>query len=181
MTMVTTLSQRTDTYIKYNKYNTYNTYNKRQKNSLCENSEKSEIAAFRHLGFLPENIIASEMILSQLYLRRKVPDCIFSTIHGNVAVEVKRIKNVVHKDTVLNALEKVHTELVRDFDIKIFHIVFQARGIGNRDKVSNVIRDVHGILKKIIPCIPYKMENGVKLYIHVQKVSEHEFENIGYN
>ena len=53
----------------------------------------------------------------------------------------------MHKDTVYNALEKVHADLANSFDLKEVHIVFQTRENGVRDKVNCVSKDVHGIIK----------------------------------
>ena len=151
------------------------------KRSLCENSEYSERLAFQKLGFTWRNQIASETHLSTCYPNQKVPDAIFSTIDGNIAVEVKRVKNVMHKDTVVNAIGKMHAAIVNDFNIKQYHIVFQTRGNGARDKVTCVVRDVHGILKKMITTVPYRLQTGPTLFIHIQKVGETAFTNIGYN
>jgi len=151
------------------------------KRSLCQNSEYSEVLAFQKLGFTLKNQVASETLLSTRYPNQKVPDAIFAMVGGNVAVEVKRVKNVMHKDTVINALGKMHPGIVRDFKIKHYHIVFQTRGNGARDKVACVVRDVHGILKKVIPTIPYRLPTGPTLFIHVQRVGETAFTNIGYN
>ena len=152
----------------------------KDKKTLCSNSEISENLAFSFLGFRDENRIVSESELALIYRRQRVPDSIFKTDLGNVAVEVKRVKNVIHKDTVINALEKINTAIVYDFKLKHFYIVFQTRESGQRDSVNNIIRDVHGILKKILPSIPYKAKNGVKIYVHVQKVGDLPFENIGF-
>ena len=148
--------------------------------SLCKNSELSEKIAFSFLGFKDENRIVSEHLLSKLYPRRRVPDSIFETEEGNVAVEVKRVKNVMHQDTVINALEKIYLDIVSDFNIKYYHIVFQTRGSGSRDKVNNVVRDVHGIMRKFVSKAPYQTKNGVRVFVHVQKVGELPFMNIGY-
>lgn len=148
--------------------------------TLCSNSDYSERLAFAFLGFKPKDQIASERALSLLFPKKKVPDAIFKSKRGNVAVEVKRIKNVMHKDTVNNALEKVHSELANSFDLKEVHIVFQTRENGTRDKVNCVSRDVHGIIKKTFTSTPYTLESGVKLFVHVQKVDETPFKNIGY-
>lgn len=148
--------------------------------SLCTNSDYSEILAFEYLGFKPKDQIASEKALSMLYPRRKVPDAIFKTKNGNVAVEVKRVKNVMHKDTVINALEKVHADLALFFNLKEVHVVFQTREKGTRDKVHCVLRDVHGIVKKTCKTVPYSLVSGVKLTVHVQKVGEEPFRNIGF-
>ena len=148
--------------------------------SLCNNSELSEKIAFSFLGFKDENRIVSEHLLSRIYPRRRVPDSIFETEEGNVAVEVKRVKNVMHQDTVINALEKIHLNIVSDFSIKYYHIVFQTRGSGERDKVNNVIRDVHGLMRKFVSKAPYQTKNGVRVFVHVQKVGELPFMNIGY-
>ena len=86
----------------------------------------------------------------------------------------------MHKDTVYNALEKMHSELANSFDLKEVHIVFQTRENGMRDKVNCVSRDVHGIIKKTYTTNPYTLESGVKLFVHVQKVGETPFKNIGY-
>ena len=149
-------------------------------NTLCENSKLSEKLAFSFLGFQNENRIVPESLLSVIYPRRRVPDSIFATDAGNVAVEVKRIKNVMHKDTVINALEKIHPDIVRDFDIKYYYIVFQTRATGKRDSVTSVTRDVHGIMKRLLPSVPYKTKNGVKVLAYVQKVGELPFKNIGF-
>lgn len=148
--------------------------------SLCNNSELSEKIAFSFLGFKDENRIVSEHLLSKIYPRRRVPDSIFETEEGNVAVEVKRVKNVMHQDTVINALEKIHLDVISDFSIKYYHIVFQTRGSGKRDKVNNVVRDVHGIMRKLVSNTPYQTKNGVRVFVHVQKVGELPFMNIGY-
>lgn len=148
--------------------------------TLCGNSELSEKIAFSFLGFRNENVLASETILSHIYRGKRVPDSIFETVKGNVAVEVKRVKNVMHMDTVINALEKMHAEIVQDFKIRHYHIVFQTRGTGMRDSVTKVTRDAHGILKKLVPSIPYKTKNGVLVFAHVQKVGERPFKNIGF-
>ena len=148
--------------------------------SLCDNSELSEKIAFSFLGFKDENRLASELLLSKLYPRRRVPDSIFATEEGNVAVEVKRVKNVMHKDTVVNALEKIHLDIVSDFDIKSYHIVFQTRGSGSRDKVNKVVRDAHGIMKRLVSQVPYQTKNGVRIFVHVQKVGQLPFINIGH-
>ena len=147
---------------------------------LCGNSFASEILAFQHLGFTKYNQLADENLLSRLYPRQRVPDSIFATVDGNVAVEVKRVKNVMHKDTVINALSKMHKTIINDFDIKFFHIVFQTREFGPRDKLINVTRDVHGIMKKECKSIPYKIHNGPKVFIHVMKADPKVFKNIGY-
>ncbi len=148
--------------------------------SLCTNSDYSERLAFQFLGFKPGDQIATERVLSALYPRRKVPDAIFKSKRGNVAVEVKRVKNVMHKDTVNNALEKVHSDLANFFNLKEAHVVFQTRENGQRDKVPCVLRDVHGIIKKTYTSFPYMLKSGVKLVVHVQKVGEGPFKNIGF-
>ena len=148
--------------------------------TLCSNSDYSERLAFEFLGFKPKDQIASERALSVLFPKKKVPDAIFKSIRGNIAVEVKRVKNAMHKDTVYNALEKVHSELANSFDLKEVHIVFQTRENGMRDKVNCVSRDVHGIIKKTCTINPYILESGVRLFIHVQKVGETPFKNIGF-
>lgn len=148
--------------------------------TLCSNSDYSERLAFEFLGFKPNDQIASERALSALFPKRKVPDAIFKSKRGNVAVEVKRVKNVMHKDTVYNALEKVHADLAHSFDLKEVHIVFQTRENGVRDKVNCVSKDVHGIIKKTCATDPYVLTSGVKLIVHVQKVGEVPFKNIGY-
>ena len=100
---------------------------------------------------------------------------------GNVAVEVKRVKNVVHTDTVVNALAKLHSKLIQDFDVKVYNIVFQTRCNGKRDQVRNVRKDVHGVMKRLNYEPPYKIgHNGTKIFIHVQKVDEQCFQNIGF-
>ena len=159
---------------KNNMYKVYKPVN------LCSNSEYSERLAFEFLGFKPNDRIATEKALSALYPKRKVPDAIFKSKRGNIAVEVKRIKNVMHKDTVNNALEKVHADLATKFNLKEVHVVFQTRENGQRDKVSCVLRDAHGIIKKICTTIPYTLKSGVKLVVHVQKVGEDPFKNIGF-
>tara|TARA_B100001057_G_C22371971_1_gene765000 strand:- start:153 stop:608 length:456 start_codon:yes stop_codon:yes gene_type:complete len=148
--------------------------------SLCCNSFPSEVLAFKKLGFARVNQVADEQKLSTIYPRQKVPDSIFSTTDGNVAVEVKRIKNVMHKDTVLNALSKVHHKIVQDFNIKVFHIVFLTRETGKRDKVNCVTRDVHGIMKKHINVVPYKLNTGPHVFVHVIKANSDVFRNIGF-
>jgi hypothetical protein len=148
--------------------------------SLCTNSDYSERLAFQFLGFKPGDQIATERALSALYPKRKVPDAIFNSKRGNVAVEVKRVKNVIHKDTVNNALEKVHADLANCFNLKEVHVVFQTRENGQRDKVPCVLRDVHGIIKKTYTSFPYMLKSGVKLIVHVQKVGEGPFQNIGF-
>jgi len=148
--------------------------------SLCANSDISEKLAFQFLGYKQMHQVVSEVVLSNLYPKSKVPDAIFSTIHGNAAVEVKRVKNVMHKDTVVNAIEKLGLNIVKDFNIKTFHMVFQTRENAHRNKVKFVLNDVHGILKKMLDSFPYK-KHGVKIYVHVQKVGEVPFKNIGYN
>lgn len=148
--------------------------------TLCRNSDYSERLAFEFLGFKPKDQIASERALSALFPKKKVPDAIFKSKCGNVAVEVKRVKNVMHKDTVYNALEKVHAGLTHLFELKEVHIVFQTRENGVRDKVNCVSRDVHGIIKKARATNPYILDYGVKLIVHVQKVGEIPFKNIGY-
>ena len=148
--------------------------------SLCNNSELSENIAFSFLGFKDENRLVTEHLLSKIYPRRCVPDSIFETEEGNVAVEVKRVKNVMYQDTVINALEKMNSYIVSDFSIKYYHIVFQTRGSGERDNVNNVVRDVHGIMRKLVSNTPYQTKNGVRVFVHVQKVGELPFMNIGY-
>ncbi len=148
--------------------------------SLCDNSFASELFAFKKLGFAKSNQVADEKILSALYYRQRVPDSIFSSNDGNVAVEVKRVKNVMHKDTVMNALSKMHDKIVSDFDIKIFHLVFLTRESGKRDNVNCVIRDVHGIMKKHIDTVPYKLNSGPRVFVHVIKADSEVFKNIGF-
>lgn len=149
------------------------------KTTLCGNSELSERVAFKHLGFRSVHRIASEIVLSNIYPKQKVPDGLFDTGDGSVAVEVKRITNVMHVETLLNALQKVHARLVEDFDVKVFHIVLQTRESGQRDKVSCIVKDAHGIMKKLVPCIPYVHSTGPKLFVHVQKVEDCLFDCIG--
>ena len=148
--------------------------------SLCNNSFASEILAFQKLGFEKRNQVADEKVLSTIYPRQRVPDSIFATTDGNVAVEVKRVKNVMHKDTVLNALSKVNDKIVEDFGIKVLHIVFLTRETGTRDKVSCVTRDVHGIMRKHMDTVPYTLKAGPRVYVHVIKANPGVFRNIGF-
>ena len=151
-----------------------------QKTTLCDNSELSERVAFQRLGFRLAQQIASESVLSNIYPKQKVPDGLFGTKNGSVAVEVKRITNVMHTGTLVNALQKVHARLVEDFDVKVFHIVLQTRESGQRDKVSCIVKDAHGIMKKLVPCVPYVHSTGPRLFVHVQKVEDCLFKHIGF-
>ena len=150
------------------------------KDSLCENSYLSELKAFEFLELKKKDQIISEKELSLLFPRKKVPDAIFKSKRGNIAIEVKRIKNMVHKDTVQNALNKVHADMASFFSIKEVHLIFQTREEGQRDKICCVLRDVHGIIKKQYKVFPYELEYGSKLFVHVQKVKDDVFKNIGF-
>ena len=158
--------------------------------ALSTNSDLSETKAFEMLQFGNVTPLVSERELQRIYPRKKIPDAVFGVKPQNfaVAVEVKRVSNRLRRDTLIHAIEKLalNPKLVTDFRIKAYHIVLQTRSLGKNDNVIQIVRDAHAIMQgkelgKHVSGIPYKLGyNGPLIHIHIQKVGQDCFENIGY-